>query len=246
MSTTKLKNAPLKEVIFELHWDCPADSSGIQTDPGFDLAQGVFASKIKKEFPVHRKLVPDGFPLKVFNAPLHQYWKGELKWPVIQHGEGMIAVNEVEVNYEWENSFKPLIVNTIEHLINSYDSTLKFNDVRLQYINAYDLDDLEPLEFLEMNLKTKFSNQYVLPGKFQNINIEQVCKLSDNSRLVLNISDGINNQNQKKSVLWSITVHHKAPILFDHIFQWIETAHTTISGIFKEMLNPDFYASLDQ
>lgn len=246
MSTTKLKNAPLKEVIFELHWDCPADSSGIQTDPGFELAQGVFASKIKDEFPIHRKLTPDGIPLKLFNLPLHRYWKGEMKWPVIQHGEGIITVNDVEMNYEWEKNFKPLILKTIQHLLSSYETNLKFIDFKLQYINAFDLDSLEPLGFLKTNLRTNLTNQYVIPGKLHNLNIEQDYLLPDHSRLMLKITDGMNNQNQKKSIVWHIAVHQKSPILPGNVEQWLETAHKTTSGIFKEMLNPDFYASLDK
>jgi hypothetical protein len=59
MSATKLKNAPLKEVIFELHWECSNDPSGVKIDRGFDLAQGKFADLLKPEFPLHRRLIPD-------------------------------------------------------------------------------------------------------------------------------------------------------------------------------------------
>lgn len=70
MSSTKLKNAPLKEVIFELFWDCSIDGTGLQIDEGFDLAQGVFSNQLKSDFPVHKKLIPENIPFKVFGAPI--------------------------------------------------------------------------------------------------------------------------------------------------------------------------------
>ena len=55
MSKNKLKNAPLKEVIFELRWESTLDDSGNPYDPGYDLAQGKFADRLHSEFPVHKK-----------------------------------------------------------------------------------------------------------------------------------------------------------------------------------------------
>ena len=77
MSSVKLKNAPLKKVVFELQWKCDVNNHGSPFDNGFDLAQGKFADKLKPNFPLHRKLVPDGAPIKLFGAPLYQYWVGE-------------------------------------------------------------------------------------------------------------------------------------------------------------------------
>lgn len=245
MSSAKLKNAPLKEVVFELYWECNTNN-GMQVDTGFDLAQGKFADKLMNDFPVHRKIVPDGIPLKIFGAPLHQYWAGELKWPVIQHGQGMIAVNEVEDGYEWK-TFEPLIIKAITLLTESYAEPLKFKRVRLQYIDAWDLDDgINAEDFVTQNLQTQVTNSYQLPGDLSNFNIQQTFKLSDSSLMSLNISDGINNQNQKQSVIWTTIVEKKAPMLIDEIKKWIVTAHTASSEMFKKMLNTEFYASLDK
>lgn len=246
MSFTKLKNAPLKEVIFELHWDCPIDSSGAQYDAGFDLAQGKFAERLKTDFPVHKKLIPEGMPFKLFGVPMHQFWKGEFNWPVIQHGQGMIAVNEVEDGYEWEVAFKPLVIKAINQLISSYEEELSFNRTKLQYIDAWDIDDNNPEEFVENNLQTKIIANYTQPGRLTGFNIQQNFDLGEGSILNLSISNGINNQNQKKSVVWTTTVEKRAKMSIEEIVSWIEFAHSSTSNIFKQMLNPDFYASLDK
>ena len=62
----------------------------------------------------------------------------------------------------------------------------------------------------------------------------------------LSISNGINNQNQKKSVVWTTTVEKQALLSFDDIETWVETAHSENSNMFKKMLNSEFYASLDK
>lgn len=246
MSSTKLKNAPLKEVIFELHWECDVDASGLQRDIGFNLAQGKFADKLKNDFPLHRQLIPDGMPVEVFGAPFHQYWTGEFLWPVIQHGQGMISVNEVEQGYEWEKSFKPLIHTTIQRIIGSYEEILRFNKVKLQYIDAYDLDDQIAIDFISQNLQTSINTNYELPGKLKGFNLQQKFELSDFSTLDLNISSAINTKNRKESVLWTTTVEKKTELSADQIKEWLEFAHSWASKIFKKMLNPDFYDSLDR
>jgi uncharacterized protein (TIGR04255 family) len=245
MSSAKLKNAPLKEVIFELHWECSIDGVGNNYDAGFDLAQGKFAERIKSEFPVHKKLIPDGAPFKIFGAPMHQYWKGEFNWPVIQHGQGMIAVNEVEYGYEWEKSFKPLVISSIENMAASYEDELSFIRAKLQYIDAWDLNDISPTDFIAKNLQTEIRNGYDLPGKLRSLNIQQNFELLDGSLMSLNIANGVNNKNQQPSVIWTTTVEKQLKMNVADVVVWLENAHTSTSVMFKKMLNPNFYASFD-
>lgn len=245
MSALKLKNAPLKEVVFEVHWNCDVDSHGVLFDTGFDLAQGKFADKLKYGFPLHRKLIPDGVPFKVFGAPLHQYWTGEFRWPVVQHGQGMIAINEIELGYEWIK-YKGLIIDVMSKLIESYEDRLNFNKLKLQYVDACDLDEEAPNSFMVKNLQTKVITKYPSPGELRGFNIQQQFNLPDSSIIELNISNGINNKNQKKSIVWTTTITKQGLFDFEQIKLWIETAHTSASNFFKQMLNSDFYASLDR
>ena len=246
MSATKLKNAPLKEVIFELHWGWVSDPAGLKSDPGYDLAQGKFAEKIKSDFVLHRRLLPDPVSSVVFGVPIHQYWSGELKWPVIQHGKGIMTINQTDQDYVWEKQYKPLVINTIRSLIDSYSEHPNFNKVKLQYIDAFDLDGIDPVEFLRINLQTEITTNYKLPGVLTNISIFQRCLLDGDSIMSLNIADGINTKNGKQSVLWTTTVEKKGPMKYEDIEAWLEEAHTYTSDFFKKMLDPEFYASLDR
>ena len=246
MSKNKLKNAPLKEVIFELRWESTLDDSGNPYDPGYNLAQGKFADRVNSEFPVHKKLILDEMPFNVFGSAMHQYWKGEFTWPVIQHGQGILAVNEVEYGYEWANGYKPLLIKSINDLQASYEDKLSFNVVKLQYIDAWDLNGMDPSEFIAKNLQTEIHNNYDLPGKARSFNIEQNFELNDDSMMSLKISTGINNNNQQPSVIWTTTVEKKSKMIIEDVTFWLESAHRTTSMMFKKMLNPEFYASLNR
>lgn len=246
MSIAKLRNAPLKEVIFELHWHEDTDALGTPYDAGFDLAQGKLADKLKKNFPVHKKLLPDGVPFKVFGAPIHQYWKAEFEWPVIQHGQGILAINENEVGYEWEKTYKPTVLEAIDLLISAYDDPLRFNGMILKYIDAYDVEELEPLIFVKENLQTDLKTGYKHPGNLRNFNVSQVFELENGSLMYLNIANGTNNKNNKPSIIWSTTVEKRFNFTNKEIEPWLESAHKATSAMFKNMLKPEFYASLDR
>lgn len=246
MSDTKLKNAPLKEVIFELFWECSIDGTGMQVDDGFDLAQGIFSNNLKSNFPIHKKLIPENLPFKVFGAPIHQYWKGQMQWPVIQHGQGMIAVNEVEKGYEWEETFKPNVISTVHKLVESYDRHLNFTKCRLQYINARELTDQEPIGFVNEYLQTQISAGYPSPGNLSGFNIQTNFQLSSDTQMALTITNGIDNQTQNKTVIWTTLVEKNGKMQTEDVLLWIDFAHDHTSSIFKKMLKPDFYASLDQ
>jgi uncharacterized protein (TIGR04255 family) len=62
----------------------------------------------------------------------------------------------------------------------------------------------------------------------------------------LSITNGVNNQSQKSSVIWTTTIEKRYNFNQQEIVDWLEKAHTAASDIFKKMLNSDFYASLDK
>lgn len=245
MSKKKLKKAPLKEVIFELRWEYGVDPNGFQIDKGFDLAQGKFAYKMEVDFPVYKKLFPDNAPFKVFGSPVNQFWRGELKWPVVQHGQGMIAINDVEKSYEWENGFYPLILSTINKLTESYSESLRFNRMKLHYMDALDIEQGDPMDFVRENLQTEILTKYQAPGTLKGFNVQQGFLLEEGSLMNLSITSGLNNQNTKNSVVWNTVVEKVGRFNREDIQNWLIFAHDHTSQMFKDMLNPNFYASLD-
>lgn len=241
----KLSNSPLKEAIFELHWECPSDALGQPHDEGFDIAQGVFFEKIRQEFPIHRELMPSPLPIRVFRVPVHQYWKGNNLWPVVQHGRGMIAVNDIGLNYIWDKGFNDLIYYSIQKIAESYITPRNFNKIKLQYINAVELDSsTSSLQFVEANLQTKLNTNYQLPGEFDGFNFQQISSQPEGYKLNFTIANGVNKDNQAHSVIWTLTGEKLGAIKSEDIRPLVDTIHRVISEMFENICEKNFYASL--
>lgn len=246
MSVQKLKKAPLKEVIFELYWEGLSQQNDIMQDPGFENAIGKLQERLEVIAPIQKRLYPLSGPVKVFGLPVFQYWKGELKWPVIQHGPGMFTVNDTELNYVWADTYKPLVLQSLDVVIASYGKPLPFNRVTLKYIDAIDVSDNDLQGFVGNNFQIRIENKFELPGKSGSFNLLQRFELSDGSTMQLQISSGVNNENNSPAVVWATSVEKVGKISKEDIIIWLETAHDHSSKIFKTMLKPEFYDSLDK
>ena len=172
MPSKKLKHAPLKEAIFELFWKLPLDATNFPFDPEFDMALGKFQEHIRDRYPVNKRLFPPGANFRIYPKPGYQFWRGELEWPVVQIGPGVLTVNETDQNYVWEENFRPAIIHALEAVEKSYPTALEFNKMRLTYIDAVDYDPalISPAEFVAHNLLTRIHTEYDPPGKQNNIN----------------------------------------------------------------------------
>lgn len=245
MSVEKLKHAPLKEVIFEVYWSGVNQHEGIAEDIGFDNAVGRFWERIKPIAPIQKRLIPAASDVKVFGIPIYQYWKGELTWPVIQHGPGILTINETESNYQWEKSYQPLILETLEKVQNSYDNELNFNRVTLRYIDAFELNESDIYTFVNENLQTSIDYRFPFPGKKGDFNLIQKFNLESDTTLQLQINSGFNNQTNQPAVVM-VTFIEKSGEMNQEIMKWLDFAHDQTSNMFKQILKPEFYALLDK
>lgn len=241
---TKLKNAPLKEVILEVTWEENIDEFGNKLDKGFELAQGSFFEKIKSSFPIHKKLTNIN-QVQNYGDPIHQYWTEETEWPVIQHGQGILTINQVEEKYTWKD-FKHLILNVIGKLTESYSSTLNFNTITLEYLDAFDLDkETNIFNFIEDKLQTSVNTKYKLPGQLSNIKINRRYIQDNGSFLNINISDAVNNLDENNAIIMLTTATQEI-INKDLFEEELESLHDLCSNVFKTILDKEFYGNLNQ
>ncbi len=247
MPRQKLKQAPLQEVIFELSWDLPLDESGFPHDLGFEMAQGVFASKIKKDFPVQKRLLPNFSGLRIHPILVHQFWKDEITWPVIQLGPGLLTVNDTDKNYVWKDNFQLNVEKAIAALRTSYEQEPKIQRVKLQYIDAVEFipEDHTVADFLKLNMKTELINHYRSYGRPRDIHIGQTFNLEMDSILNLNIQSGIHNKTGNPAIIWTTAIERTTGLDFINLFEWLEYSHQKASETFVKMLNPDFYDTFD-
>jgi uncharacterized protein (TIGR04255 family) len=248
MPSKKLKHAPLKEAIFELFWKLPLDATNFPFDPEFDMALGKFQEHIRDRYPVHKRLFPPGANFRIYQKPGYQFWKGELEWPVVQIGPGVLTVNETEKNYIWEENFRPAVVHALEAAERSYSTELEFSKVRLTYIDAVDFDpvSISPSEFVARNLLTRIYTEYESPGTQNNINIIQSFTTSNDTLFNVSIQSGMNNATGSQAIVWTTAVETARAIKNDELLPWLDAAHKQASDFFVKMLNPEFYASFDR
>ncbi len=111
MST--LENAPLVEVMLEIFWE-------VKVDYDYNNLQyliGDLFTEIKNKYPVRNAVYDSTIPPMelLTHRPLHRYRKLKDGYPLIQIGPGLITVNTVNQNYDWD-TFKIEIEFVIDAL----------------------------------------------------------------------------------------------------------------------------------
>lgn len=242
----KLPNAPLKEVVFEVHWELDIDDSGRKYDQGLKYAFGVFRREASKlGFSLVNELLPPNSNIEFINRPSTQFWKGEGEYPVLQLGQGVMVVNDTE-GYKWEESFRQLILDAVRILIDSYEVAPKFNEVSIRYINALDLspsDYAEIWPFVKNNVQTSVSRGFSVPGILEDISLNETYRLDDESRLTLRIESGRNNRLGIPALIWQNMIVKRARMTVEEIDDWADSAHNITSDLFVNMLNQSLYDS---
>ena len=241
----KLPNAPLQEVIFELLWEIEFDQQGNPIDPEFEFAQGVFANQVLKEFPLRKRTLPESVPIKIYPKTIHQFWKGQNNWPVVQLGPGIMAVNDTEHNYDWKASFYPLLKKHIKILEESYGKELTYKSSSLRYIDAVEISDKERLElllYINSNFNFELTNKFKIPGKLSHLNLTQTFDVDNNTKISLIMNDGINKFN-KPAIIWQTHIVTNSRKNKKDILTWVNTAHEVTSELFKNVVNKKFYDS---
>ncbi len=244
---SKLKNAPLKEVIFDIRWNLDIDDDTNKFyDANFDLALGKFHNTIKKEFSKIERIVPPFIPKEFANYIPQFRFSKETTYPLIQLGEGVLSINDNDINYEWKNNFSPLIRDTLTKLCNSYEKSLTFNRVSLRYIDAVNLSDIESKnfpKFLAEKLNYEIKKSFESPGELSSFNYNEIFKLPGGDNLQLVFSSGVDKETQAPQIIWQYIVFKDVEQSQQDVFIWLDKAHKVTSDLFITMLNQDFYAS---
>jgi uncharacterized protein (TIGR04255 family) len=244
----KLSKAPLQEVLFEVKWDLEQGIQGITTDPGFALAQGKFQEKVRARFPHFVRKTPPWaselvFPYQVIN----QHWASEQEWPVVQLGPGILAVNDTELNYEWESNFLPMVQFVLHALKESYDTPLDIQFAGLRYIDAVKMNnygkDLTPLEFVNQHFNIELKRNYYVGGASCGLHFEEVVDMDNQTKLKIAINSGKYRRTDNDAIIWQTSLEKHSSFDLEQLLSWLEEAHTVSSSLFKSMLKPAFYAS---
>lgn len=246
---SKLPYAPLNEVIFEIRWPLQMTDQGYMVDEGFELASGRLSILVEEDFPINRRVKSAELPEQFFPYQvIHQYWKGEQKWPVLQLGPGIFTINYTDKVYYWEDMLN-LIKKGIKWLMQAYREKVNIDFASLNYIDIIETEkyggvDSDWSSFIAKNLNVTHENNFPIPGKQNHIQINQMFAMDDGSNIRIQISDG--SKNNKEALVWQTAVVKKHDFSkVTDLFEWAEFAHDTTHTLFMEMVKPDLYASFE-
>ena len=241
---SKLPNAPLQEVIFELRWKLDFDpESQSKVDKEFQFAFANFSALSANTLKYKINLKPPAAPDILFaDRPIYQFWAQRNVYPVFQLGPGVFTVNETEKNYEWKY-FRGLILEGIEWLTKSYSGKLEFSVVELRYIDAIEVTDdnqKDLSKFIADNLKIEISNQFI-DARLSDVQLHQRFKIDNENSLSLLVTNGLKNINQSKAIILQTSYNKTSNISFENLTGWIDIAHDACSSLFKKMISKTLY-----
>ncbi len=243
-----LKNAPLKEVIFDLHWNLDYNKEqNIYLDDEFETAVIKFLSlTAEKNFDTFELLTHSSVPKTLLaNKVTHRIKKRDEKFPIFQIGPGVLTVNDNNKNYSWKDYFE-LIQIAVECLSNSYKKKLVIEKIGLRYIDSVKVNVFEKedkFSFLKKHLNVNPENYSFVDGELKDINFakEFIVNGYEDISLNLTIATGVDKLNGEDIIVWQTYLKSKRSLKIEILNNWLEKAHQLASITFKKMISNELY-----
>ncbi len=243
---SKLPNAPLLEVIFEIKWDITNKRDIVD----FQYLHGDLYANIKDKFGYRENLIPPEIPYEVIKGmPAYRFRRVKNGYPLVQVGLGLLTYNIIDKLYYWEN-FKEDIDRVSKVFFNVYP---KAKDLKLTpsitYIDFFnvDFDRQNPVDFinnkLHLNIQQSFINKET--AGLKEINFLFNYQIKENV-LSLNLKNGMIKENIPGLVLQTKFIGGKKIYPLGDLSLWLDEAHRMCSDIFKKITKKEFYSTFKQ
>lgn len=245
-SSSLLINAPLKEVIFEIHWELDfIPQQKIYVDNGFDEAVINFKVSCQSdEFKEFQLLFPPVIPSSVLiNRVTHRFFKKNGKHPLYQMGPGVFTVNDNNKNYSW-SEFKSLILKGTSLLNKSFKKDLVISKIELRYIDSVNcsvLGESNKFDFLRKNLNVNAESYHFVNGELIDINFSKRFLIKKDSYLNITVATGKDKSNGEDLIIWHTFINNKDRVHWENLEDWLDNAHESCSDTFKKMINKNLY-----
>ena len=241
---SRLANAPLQEVIFEVRWDLERqEGAPLPLDPKFELGLGAFREFLKKDFPEVVRKYPEQIPVQLLpHAASWQFRPKSSGWPLLQLGHGVLTVNDTDLAYDWDTVFFPLVRRALEWLAQAYGESPVFSLAELRYIDSVRLADhgfKDWTSFVGGNLNISVNNEFRPNAKVLDTGLHQVYELGNGGQALVAVNSG--KRENEDAMIWQTAVHQAGPFDNNNLLAWAETAHLVSKDLFKEICKPHFY-----
>lgn len=236
---SKLPNAPLVEVVFELHWNV-STSDVTKTQ----YLYGDLYNLLKDKYP-HREIVnsPD-IPFEILvDKPVHRYRNNVGDYPLIQIGPGLLTLNCTEKKYFWEEFY-----NNANQLVSNFLKIYGFlptEEIRpsLFYLDffEFDFEKANIHEFLNKNFNLSVGQSFLDTDSLPtDLNLGFFFKMECGDISVL-LKRGQNSERKDGIILQTRLNGPFLPSKSGEIDSWLNIAHETCSDIFKMIFKKEFY-----
>lgn len=237
---SKLPNAPLVEVIFEIKWQIINQNDIVD----FQYLHGDLYSVIKSKYPARENLIPPEIPVEALKGkPFYRYRSGENNYPLVQLGPGVLSINNTDEDYYWDTFEKE-----IDYLLDSFVSVYpKSNELKftpsLTYIDFFEIDfeKTSSLKFINENFNLNITQSFLSKENIsKELNLMFSFEINDKT-LVLEFKHAMLNQNKKGIVLQTKIVGQNIKYSRTNLSEWINESHNTTRKVFMDIVREELY-----
>jgi uncharacterized protein (TIGR04255 family) len=238
---SKLAGAPLQEVITEIRWSLTTE----QERNDYQFLTGDLYGLVREKFPHREVVIPAGFPIEVFiGRPALRFRVSENGYPLIQIGPGVLTVNTVGDEYDWDTHSQD-----IRFVLTNFFSACKLEgksvNATLAYIDffEFDFEKSNVLDYLSSLLNTQVKFDFIDTSELPKIFNLTVGYTEQVGIVNVNIARG-NNPSGKDGIAIQTNVIMES-LEFDQnsIENRLDAAHTWCSELFKKMTKGELYDS---
>lgn len=240
---SKLPNAPLLEVIFELKWDITSKADVVD----FQYLHGDLYASLKSKYTHRESLLPPEVPLDIVKGtPVFRFRESRGSYPLVQIGPGIISLNTVDNKYFW-NQFRDES-NEILNLLNEiYPKFSKLNlSPALTYLDFFEYDKNEdnPLNFINSNFQLSLKDVFMnsTDAKMHDVNFTFNYKVDENT-VSMNLRNGKINNEKEGLILQTKIIGVKEQYNTYKLKEWLNNAHDLSSNMFKSLTSGKLYES---
>jgi len=238
---SKLAGAPLQEVITEIRWSLTTD----QERNDYQFLTGDLYGLVSEKFPHREVVIPAGLPLEVFmGRPALRFRTSEKGYPLIQIGPGILTINTVGNEYDWDTHSKD-IEFVLTNFFTASNIEGKSVNVTLAYIDffEFEFEKANALEYLAKHLNTQLNFGFIDTGEMPKIFNITIGYTEEVGTVNVNIARGNNPSGDDGIAIQTNVIMESLEFEQKGIEGRLDAAHAWCSELFKKMTRGDLYDS---
>lgn len=238
---SKLPNAPLIEVIFELRWQIKQKSELTK----YQYLIGDLYSSVKESYPLRESLVPPEVPIEILiNNPVHRFRKAKDKYPLVQVGPGVLTLNTTDENYFWNDFYgwADSFINSFFSVFPREEELFKPNLLYLDFFK-FDFYNNNVNEFVNDNFNIIFSQSFISETNNPfDLNIGFFNE-TEMGNLSVTLKKGKNSKQEDGIIMQTSLQCKESMSNSENLLSWLDKAHEFTSDLFKQITKGQLYES---